>query len=196
MALNKNIHYIDVMSEDAAKQLGDIFLSKIQNEICAYRRLIILCIGTDRATGDCLGPITGHMLKTSTINHDVSIYGTLEKPVHAKNIHQTMDYIQAAHENPFIAAVDACLGKTESVGYITIGEGPVNPGAGLSKSLPTVGDISITGIVNVATGMDFAVLQNTRLNLVMKMAEVITDGIYMGLENFEKGLGRIDSKIV
>ena len=194
--MNKNIHYIDVTSDNAAGHLGSIFLDKIQDQIYPCRRLIILCIGTDRATGDCLGPITGHMLRASIKNHNVSIYGTLEKPVHAKNIHQTVDYIKAAYEDPFIAAVDACLGKSESVGYITIGEGPVNPGAGLSKTLPTVGDISITGIVNVATGMDFAVLQNTRLNLVMKMAEVITEGIYWGLDNFEKSYGGINNNIV
>ena len=161
-----------------------------------HSRLIILCIGTDRATGDSLGPITGHKLISSLDNKNVSVFGTLEKPVHAKNINQTLDFIQAAYEKPFIAAVDACLGKPESVGYITISEGPVNPGAGLSKSLPTVGNLSITGIVNIATGMDFTVLQNTRLHLVMKMAEVIHDGIYLSLENFYKNSGRINKNIV
>ena len=192
----KNIHYIDVMSENAAISLGSIFLSRIQEILYEYRRLIILCIGTDRATGDSLGPIIGYKLKSSVNINKVSIFGTLEKPVHAKNINQTMDYIHATYENPFIAAIDACLGKPESVGYITIGEGPVNPGAGLSKALPTVGNMSITGIVNVATGMDFAVLQNTRLHLVMKMAEVIHDGIYLGLENFYKSNSMINEKIV
>jgi len=192
----KNIHYIDVMSENAAINFGSIFLSRIQEILYEYRRLIILCIGTDRATGDSLGPIIGYKLKSSVNINKVSIFGTLEKPVHAKNINQTMDYIHATYENPFIAAIDACLGKPESVGYITIGEGPVNPGAGLSKALPTVGNMSITGIVNVATGMDFAVLQNTRLHLVMKMAEVIHDGIYLGLENFYKSNSMINEKIV
>ena len=192
----KNIHYIDVMSENAAISFGSIFLSRIQEILYEYRRLIILCIGTDRATGDSLGPIIGYKLKSSVNINKVSIFGTLEKPVHAKNINQTMDYIHATYENPFIAAIDACLGKPESVGYITIGEGPVNPGAGLSKALPTVGNMSITGIVNVATGMDFAVLQNTRLHLVMKMAEVIHDGIYLGLENFYKSNSMINEKIV
>ena len=192
----KNIHYIDAMSENAAIHLGSVFLYRIQDVIYENSRLIILCIGTDRATGDSLGPIIGHKLISSVNNNRVSIFGTLEKPVHAKNINQTMDFINATYENPFIAAIDACLGKPESVGYITIGEGPVNPGAGLSKALPTVGNVSITGIVNVATGMDFAVLQNTRLHLVMKMAEVIYEGISYGLENFCKSFSMINEKIV
>jgi len=177
------------MSDDAAEHFKEVFLGHIQYKLDEYSRLIFLCIGTDRATGDSLGPITGHKLISSLNTDSVSIFGTLEKPVHAKNINQTLDFIQAAYEKPFIIAIDACLGKPESVGYITIGEGPVNPGAGLSKSLPTVGNLSVTGIVNVATGMDFTVLQNTRLHLVMKMAEVIHDGIYLALEKFYKCSG-------
>ena len=52
------------------------------------------------------------------------------------------------------------------------------PGAGVNKQLPEVGDIHITGIVNVSGFMEFFVLQNTRLNLVMKMAKTIANGIY------------------
>ena len=46
--------------------------------------LIIVCIGTDRATGDCLGPLVGQYLQ----NHSsfCSIYGSLSRPVHAKNL--------------------------------------------------------------------------------------------------------------
>ncbi|MCL6574238.1 MAG: DUF1256 domain-containing protein, partial [Bacillus sp. (in: Bacteria)] len=46
------------------------------------------------------------------------------------------------------------------------------------KDLPAVGDIHITGIVNVSGFMEFFVLQNTRLNLVMNMAKTIANGIY------------------
>jgi len=184
------------MSDNAAEHFKEVFFNNIQYKLDEYSHLIILCIGTDRATGDSLGPITGHKLVSTLNDKNVSVFGTLEKPVHAKNINQTLDFIQAAYEKPFITAIDACLGKPESVGYITIGEGPVNPGAGLSKSLPTVGDLSITGIVNVATGMDFTVLQNTRLHLVMKMAEVIHDGIYLGLEKLSKCTGINSQNIV
>ena len=192
----KNMFYIDAMSDNAAEQFKEIFVNNIKHKLDDCSHLIILCIGTDRATGDSLGPIAGHKLAASLNPKHISVFGTLEKPVHAKNINHTLNFIQAAYEKPFIAAIDACLGKPESVGYITIGEGPVNPGAGLSKSLPTVGDLSITGIVNVATGMDFTVLQNTRLHLVMRMAEVIHDGICFGLDYFYKNAGRINQNIV
>ncbi|MGH2168427.1 DUF1256 domain-containing protein, partial [Enterococcus faecalis] len=48
---------------------------------------------------------------------------------------------------------------------------------GVKKDLPPVGDIHITGIVNISGFMEFTVLQNTRLNLVLKMAKLIAAGI-------------------
>ena len=40
------------------------------------------------------------------------------------------------------------------------------PGAGVNKDLPPVGDLYITGVVNVGGFMDYLVLQNTRLYLI------------------------------
>ena len=42
-----------------------------------YKDIIILCIGTDRSTGDCLGPLVGHKLKLIQYKN-VYVYGTLE----------------------------------------------------------------------------------------------------------------------
>ena len=66
----------------------------------------------------------------------------------------------------------------KSVGIIQIGMGPVKPGSGVNKELPAVGDIHITGIVNVSGFMEYFVLQNTRLHLIMKMAKTIANGIH------------------
>ena len=55
--------------------------------------------------------------------------------------------------------------------------GALKPGAGVNKQLPPVGEVHVTGIVNVSGFMEFFVLQNTRLNLVMKMAQTMASGI-------------------
>jgi putative sporulation protein YyaC len=140
------------------------------------RPLVLLCIGTDRSTGDCLGPLVGSklILEKQNIFH---IYGTLEHPVHASNLEETMTKICQDIENPIIIAIDACLGNINNVGWINIGTGSLKPGAGVKKSLPCVGEIHITGIVNVGGFMEYLVLQNTRLNLVMQMANLIADGL-------------------
>ncbi|WP_312492801.1 spore protease YyaC, partial [Anaerosporobacter sp.] len=73
--------------------------------------------------------------------------------------------------------IDASLGNSNHVGFITLGEGPLKPGAGVSKDLPAVGDLFITGIVNFSGLLDNMLLQTTRLNIVMKLADCICLGI-------------------
>ncbi len=141
--------------------------------------IVVLCIGTDRSTGDSLGPLTGTKLKT--LNLFPHIYGTLDDPVHATNLEDKLKFISTAFTHPFVIAVDACLGKLENVGCVTLGHGSVKPGAAVNKDLPAVGNAYITGIVNVGGFMEHLVLQSTRLNLVMKMADTIAHGLSFGL---------------
>lgn len=139
-----------------------------------HRPLIVLCIGTDRSTGDALGPLTGTCLSRHALPK-LNVLGTLEQPVHATNLNDYIKYIQNSYYNPFIVAIDACLGKMDSVGNITLANGPLKPGAGVHKELPSVGEVHLTGIVNVGGFMEYMVLQNTRLGLVWKMAETMSD---------------------
>ena len=140
------------------------------------RPKVLLCIGTDRSTGDCLGPLVGSKID-GTHQDFLIVYGTLDNPVHASNLKERVDEINSAYKDPFIIAVDACLGRVENVGCINLGDGSLQPGAGVNKSLPEVGQIHVTGIVNVGGFMEYMVLQNTRLNLVMKLADVIVRGL-------------------
>ncbi|MFS0638927.1 spore protease YyaC [Mesobacillus foraminis] len=159
----------------AASKLAEGILSLIP----AYtaRPIVFVCIGTDRSTGDSLGPLIGTFLEEKSIS-PFTVYGTLDDPIHAVNLEEQLAEIKQKHFNPFIVGIDACLGRLKSVGTIQIASGPVKPGAGVNKELPEVGDIHITGIVNVSGFMEFFVLQNTRLNLVVKMAKTIANGIH------------------
>jgi putative sporulation protein YyaC len=145
-----------------------------------YSEVVILCIGTDRSTGDCLGPLVGHKLKLIQYNK-IIIYGTLDHPVHAKNLSHVLLEIEEKHKKPFIIAVDACLGRAERVGRIAVGTGPLRPGAGVNKILPEVGHMYIIGVVNINGFMEYLILQNTRLNLVMRMADTISSGIHFNI---------------
>lgn len=143
------------------------------------RPIVLVCIGTDRSTGDSLGPLVGTRL--TDLDASLTVYGTLSKPVHATNLEDTLMEIEKYHHNPVIIAIDACLGRSESVGSITLAAGALKPGAGVNKSLPQVGDVHFTGIVNVGGYMEFFVLQNTRLGLVWKMANIIAASIQHGI---------------
>jgi putative sporulation protein YyaC len=138
------------------------------------KEYVIVCVGTDRSTGDALGPLTGSYLSEKKLRH-MSVYGTLQDPVHATNLQDYIQLINEQHKNPFIIAIDACLGKTSSVGQIIASEGALKPGAALNKPLPPIGNIHITGVVNISGFMEYSVLQNTRLSIVVEMAKKIAD---------------------
>nr|WP_054754135.1 DUF1256 domain-containing protein [Piscibacillus salipiscarius] len=55
----------------------------IKETINADQPIIILCIGTDRSTGDSLGPFIGHYLSLKPLSK-LHVYGTIDQPVHAK----------------------------------------------------------------------------------------------------------------
>lgn len=149
------------------------------------RRLVVLCIGTDRSTGDCLGPLVGTMLARE-LRDEAEVLGTLAQPVHAVNLEEVTKTLCAGSPQPFVIAIDACLGRSESVGHISLKTGPLQPGTGVNKSLPTVGDLHIVGIVNVGGFMEYMVLQNTRLSLVMQMAEIVAEALLDGIRSLPR----------
>ncbi len=73
----------------------------------------------------------------------------------------------------------------ESVGAIDIGAGSLRPGAGVNKDLPSVGNIYISGIVNVSGFLEYFVLQTTRLSMVMNLADTIAHALYYSFEDTE-----------
>lgn len=147
----------------------------------AGRPLLVVCVGTDRSTGDALGPIVGTRLKEEMPPGTAAVFGTLDEPVHAVNLPHTVESIRRMQPAPFVIAVDACLGQAGHVGQISVNPGPLKPGAGVHKQLPPLGDIHITGVVNVGGYMEYFVLQNTRLHLVFRMATCIAQGIAAGI---------------
>ncbi|GEA15459.1 spore protease YyaC [Moorella sp. E308F] len=143
---------------------------------------VVACIGTDRAMGDCLGPLVGTFLKKK--HPEWPIFGTLAEPLHALNLPETLEIIRTRHAGKPVIAVDSAFGETfTSVGDICIRKGSCQPGSGLNKNLPPVGDAYLTGVINVGTGtaLDLLTLQNTRLYLVWRMAEVIVEAIEIGI---------------
>lgn len=133
---------------------------------------IVICIGTDRSTGDSFGPLVGSFLKEKPLRKLI-VYGTLHNPIHANNLEASLKKICLTHKNPYIIAVDACLGHNKSVGCLIAKKGSIKPGEALNKELSAVGDCSITGVVNINNLMQYTVLQSTRLSIVFDMANTV-----------------------
>lgn len=176
---------INVDSPLATQEIGKALSGAIGTRLGLRSGLVIVCIGTDRSTGDALGPIVGTLLCDKGLP-GVHVYGTLEQPVHATNLHDTLTMLSERHGSTLVVAVDACLGKSDSVGTISVGCGSLRPGAGVNKDLPAVGDVYITGVVNVGGFMEYFVLQNTRLYLVYRLAETIASGVEAAFHMWEK----------
>src|SRR5690625_5489145 len=60
-------------------------------------KIAIICIGSDRSTGDALGPITGSLLsKRNQLSFNV--FGTLEHPIHAMNLEKELKKINETQD--------------------------------------------------------------------------------------------------
>lgn len=181
-------HRVHVDDEFAARSLSLALLEHLSPPALADKTVTVVCIGTDRSTGDALGPLVGSRL-AATMPPGVELFGNLDKPVHAANLHDVLQQLKDGKrpDDRFVIAVDACLGRSESVGFMSVKHGPLHPGTGVNKTLPPVGHCHIMGVVNVGGFMEYFVLQNTRLSLVMRMADTIADALSLALQRGQDG---------
>ncbi len=136
---------------------------------------VVLCIGSDLAVGDSLGPVTGTLLQKNGFGGFV--YGTLKTPVTAKEIGYIEDFLRRTHPNSKIIAIDAAVGDEGDIGLVKVVSGALSPGAGANKKLGKVGDVSVLGIVAKRSAFSYSLLNLTRLNMVYTMAEVIAGAL-------------------
>ncbi len=133
---------------------------------------VFFLVGANSSTGDALGPFVGWFLKRKGFT---GIYkGDLNDPVHATNLKEKLSEIWylalKSGKHPYIIAVDAAVGRA---GRVTVNRGPLKPGAGMGKTLPTVGNVHVMGgTASFPFGIWFAALDQT-----VGMAEIIADGI-------------------
>ena len=165
-------HAVQRLAELLATLLGEL-------DPQGYRQPVLLAVGTDRSTGDSLGPLVGTRINELAPGM-LPVYGTLDQPVHAVNLKEKIQMIKESFPYPLIIAVDACLGQPKNIGSINMGKGHLQPGTGVHKTLPPVGEIFFSGVVNIGGYLEYLVLQNTRLSQVMKLADCIAQAIVTG----------------
>ena len=177
----RKITYYDTEAGFEAEKFAARLLLLLMNEMRASgrRQVVFLCIGTDRSTGDSLGPLIGYKLKEKGMRN-ARVLGTLEEPVHAMNLEPCMEQLREKCPDALVVAVDASVGSADHVGYVTLGRGPLKPGLGVSKDLDAVGDLFITGIVGSVRNGDPLMLQSVRLSVVMRLADCISRSICLG----------------
>ena len=127
---------------------------------------VFLCIGSDRVTGDCLGPVTGELLSPYA-----PVYGNLVLPVTALNLVEVERQIRADHPARQIVALDSAVGSPSDIGSIRVFSGGLRAGEAMGKNLPEVGDISITATVCARSSK---ALSSVRLGLIYRLARMLS----------------------
>jgi len=134
--------------------------------------MTFLCVGTDRSSGDCFGPWIGTILEEAQLSYDV--IGTLAQPCDAEKL---LALLPSLPTDKIILAIDACLGRPESVGSYLVSAGPLTPARSVGKLIPPVGAFSIAGIVNATSLKPYWTLQTTSIYRVMNMAREVSQAI-------------------
>jgi len=133
--------------------------------------LTFLCIGTDRSTGDSLGPWVGTLLEERGF---ARVIGTLREPCDANILPRL---VPSLPDKGTIIAVDACLGRPDNIGAYLVRQGPLIPARSMNRGFAAVGTYSIAGVVNAVSLKPYWTLQSTSLYHVMGMAKEISDAI-------------------
>lgn len=138
---------------------------------------VVLCIGSDLSVGDSLGPVTGTKLKEKLTGLNCYVYGTLAKPITAHEVKYMNEFLKVTHPDCPVIAVDAAVGQAGDIGLIKISDRGLKPGSGANKKLSKVGDISVMGIVAEHSAFNYSLFSSTRLNIIYRMAEIISEGL-------------------
>ncbi|MDD2511067.1 MAG: spore protease YyaC [Syntrophomonas sp.] len=163
-------HYRQLAAKDALIEALHSNLKLLEREP------LFLCIGTDRNILDCFGPLTGTMIKEQA--PELRVFGSLEHPLHGKNLKQKLNVIKNDHPSGIEIAIDASVGREEEQGIIKFRHGPLFPGKALGKRLPAVGEFSIIAMVGIKPEVrNWTSLGQGSITPVYHMARLLTAAI-------------------
>ena len=146
------------------------------------KETVVICIGSDKVSGDMLGPLVGSSLREE-YHLPCPVYGAVGESVNGINLEEYLEMISARHGESRIIAVDAALGKGEDVGRIRLKKGGIKAGGALERAGEKVGDVGIVGVV--AEERDpkdvYAALLGVPFSLVEELAKRIAEMIHAAL---------------
>lgn len=162
---------VSIYNRDDKARLATVIKDKLGDTNPVY-----MCIGTEKVFSDSLGPRVGTLLNENMI-YPAFVYGLCEQNITAENLQYSYSFIKSLHPTSKIVVIDAAVGAPEQVGKIQVTDGGIVPGAATNKNLPTVGDVSIVGIVAEKGMSDFYTLNSEKDRLVGKVAQFISEAI-------------------
>lgn len=110
------------------------------------RETVVICIGSDRVSGDMLGPLVGSALREE-YRLPCPVYGWIGESVNGVNLEEYLAMVSNRHPQSLLIAVDAALGKQEDVGKVRLKKGGIKAGGALERKGGKVGDVGVIGVV-------------------------------------------------
>jgi putative sporulation protein YyaC len=146
------------------------------------KRFVALCIGSNRISGDSLGPFVGTLLDQVYPEH-LTVMGSLCSPLDAQSIANILPGTTFP-KDAFVIAIDSVLGKRENLHSIVVRQGPLVLGRGLGNKLPSIGDCSVMGVVVEQGKMAEYELVYADLHLVYSMAVKVAWAIALTVRQY------------
>lgn len=146
--------------------------------------IVVVCFGTPSIAGDALGPYVGSAL-IEKYRLPCFVYGTLNRPLTAKNMDEYLPAIFAMHPSAVMLTVDASLGKKERVGKFAFRDDGVCPAA-VGGRKRRYGDVGVLGVVGVNDGNYMHELLNANGVEVSKLADKIAFLIFSAINDTYK----------
>ena len=142
-----------------------------------------MCIGSEKVSGDMLGPLVGTILKEEYLL-DAYIYGTTTRSVNGLNISKYIRLINNIHKNSLIISIDAAVGRQEEIGTIKLKYEGINAGAALGMN-NRINGIGIVGVVAEKKGEVLSNLLEANYCMVERMGRKIASIIYKSINQVE-----------
>ncbi|NCA66961.1 MAG: spore protease YyaC, partial [Clostridia bacterium] len=133
---------------------------------------VIICIGSDKISGDALGPVVGGLLRNK-YKLPCPVYGTEQYPVNGVNLPDYRNMLDSFHVSSSVVAVDAAVGEAHEIGRVKIRSGGIKAGGALNSPHKMLGDIGILGVVAEKCDNVLGALLETPFALIEEMAERI-----------------------
>jgi len=145
-------------------------------------KTVVICIGSDRVSGDMLGPLVGSSLREE-YHLPCPVYGAVGESVNGVNLEEYLEMVRRRHEGCPIIAVDAALGKEEDVGRIRLKKGGIQAGGALERRGDRIGDVGIVGVVATEKSPDevYGTLLAVPYRMVEALAAAIAHMIHVAL---------------
>ncbi len=148
---------------------------------------VILCIGSDKISGDSLGPLVGGILREE-YSLPCPVYGTENAPVNGVNLHEYRNMLEQYHSDSIVIAIDAAVGSQSELGIVKLRGGGIRAGGAINSPHKTLGSIGILGVVAQKCDNVLGALLETPFALVETLAQRIARSVAFFIFNCKTGI--------